>query len=411
MTVRFLTVRFQCGIWPARFTGAVRAIARSGAPLAYWPAVSFRRRIRRREAVPPIGGTASGTGYCRREVGGSGGIPNGMPQGTPMGVLAYRRPIGRRHFGAAGRRRPGMGGGAVCGRLLASFAFRPVGRRGIWSGGNGASYRRHGMVPAMAGTVYGGTVGGRGKAPTGPCGDAGGRPSVSCSRSIALFPACRPGNADLRFLNESGCEPTEPAVHNGGRRASARRPARSLGVIPNVPSSRVDLNTPHTAAASGGGSKAGMDVARPDEALQGRWGVLPRPSGKRRTAMAGRIRPAFLGGPKRGGRCRQIWGGHCRLDWGDVCRLLPGGHCRRTSWGIGCGAGAGAAGGGDRAPAVLRAGRAAGTWARDPEGNGVLRGRRLGSGKTTCATETLPGSLAYRISQLGSPIDDSPEPV
>ena len=152
-------------------------------------------------------------------------------------------------------------------------------------------------------------------------------------------------------------------------------------------------------------------TAGPDGALQGRWGVLPRPSGKRRTAMAGRIRPAFLGGPKRGGRCRQIWGGHCRLDWGDVCRLLPGGHCRRTSWGIGCGAGAGAAGGGDRAPAVLRAGRAAGTWARDPEGNGVLRGRRLGSGKTTCATETLPGSLAYRISQLGSPIDDSPEPV
>ena len=36
-------------------------------------------------------------------------------------------------------------------------------------------------------------------------------------------------------------------------------------------------------------------TAGPDGALQGRWGVLPRPSGKRRTAMAGRIRPAFLG--------------------------------------------------------------------------------------------------------------------
>ena len=34
-----------------------------------------------------------------------------------------------------------------------------------------------------------------------------------------------------------------------------------------------------------------------------------------------------------------------------------------------------------------------------------------GSGKTTCATETLPSSLAYRISQLEPPIDNSPEPV
>ena len=106
-----------------------------------------------------------------------------------------------------------------------------------------------------------------------------------------------------------------------------------------------------------------------------------------------------------------ICGGLCRLDWGDVCRLLPGGHCRRTSWGIVCGAGAGAAGGGDRAPAVPAGGT------RGRLGRGIRRAiglcgaGRLGSGKTTCATETLPGSLAYRISQLGPPIDNSPEPV
>ena len=82
-------------------------------------------------AVPPIGGTVCRQIIVRRSGmsppnsaakmveqspgtksgGGSGGIPDGMPQGTPEGVPAYRRPIGRRHSGAANRRRPGMGDG------------------------------------------------------------------------------------------------------------------------------------------------------------------------------------------------------------------------------------------------------------------------------------------------------------
>ena len=91
----------------------------------------------------------------RRQDGGGGGggrsgIPNGMPQGTPMNALAYRRPIGRRHSGAANRRRPGMGAG-FWGRRWASLAFRPIGRHGMWC----RLLAARGMVPAIAGPVCG----------------------------------------------------------------------------------------------------------------------------------------------------------------------------------------------------------------------------------------------------------------
>ena len=106
--------------------------------------------------------------------GGRSGIPNGMPQGTPTGVPAYRRPIGRRHFSAAGSGgipAPPTGGAPTWGagfwgRRWASFASRP-GRHGC-----GAGYCRHdGLVRCRlsaaryavpyCGTVLGGTVYGR----------------------------------------------------------------------------------------------------------------------------------------------------------------------------------------------------------------------------------------------------------
>ena len=69
--------------------------------------------------------------------GGSGGIPNG----TPGGVPAYRRPIGRRHSGAADRRRLNLGG---------RFLGTPMGvlcEPPDWA----ARY----VVPPIGGTVYG----------------------------------------------------------------------------------------------------------------------------------------------------------------------------------------------------------------------------------------------------------------
>ena len=65
-----------------------------------------------------------------------------MPQGTPEGVPAYRRPIGRRHSGAADRRRPNMGG-RFLGTPMGVLCVRPPGM----VGGTvcGAADRRHGV--------------------------------------------------------------------------------------------------------------------------------------------------------------------------------------------------------------------------------------------------------------------------
>ena len=96
----------------------------------------------------------------RRQDGGGGGrsgIPNGMPQGTPMNALAYRRPIGRRHSGAANRRRPGMGG-RFLGTPMGVLCEPPGTVPSIDGTVCGAGYCRHGMVPPGTVPPMGGTV-------------------------------------------------------------------------------------------------------------------------------------------------------------------------------------------------------------------------------------------------------------
>ena len=80
--------------------------------------------------------------------GGRSDIPDGMPQGTPEGVPAYRRPIGRRHSGAAG-----SGGASTWGPVFGDADGRP------WLSARSGGVRcrqsaaRH-VVPAIAGTVW-----------------------------------------------------------------------------------------------------------------------------------------------------------------------------------------------------------------------------------------------------------------
>ena len=158
--------------------------------------------------------------------GGRGGIPDGMPQGTPTGVPAYRRPIGRRHSGAADRRRPNLGAG-FWGRRWASFASRPIGRGGFrrrlgfppanWSAG---------MMPPIGGTVCGAAWYGAAdrrhgfarrrksegrQGPTGPCGDAG-----------ASFKARPIGRAGLRLATAG-----RPVVRRDSAGRHAGRGVRS----------------------------------------------------------------------------------------------------------------------------------------------------------------------------------------
>ena len=143
-------------------------------------------------------------------------------------------------------------------------------------------------------------------------------------------------------------------------------------------------------------------------AKDARLGVLPVPPGNCQTAAVP-IGTANLGGRAAAAIAAGIWAAFAACCPVAIAAGRLGGlgaaGCRRGE------RRAGEQGAGTGRQQHLRAGRAAGTWARDSGGDGALRGRRLGSGKTTCATETLPGSLAYRISQLGPPIDNSPEPV
>ena len=89
-----------------------------------------------------------------------------MSQRAAMDVLAYRRPIGRRHFGAADRRRPGMG------RRFADVCWRPL--RTAPSGGavSGSSGRRREL----------GIVRGLGS----EAGSVGGKHETYCRRRVAV---------------------------------------------------------------------------------------------------------------------------------------------------------------------------------------------------------------------------------
>ena len=172
---------------------------------------AWRRRIRRREAVPPIGGTVGCRAIARHGVeGGTWRHPQRDAAGDANGhPYRDRRPIGRRHFSAAGSGgipAPPTGGASTGGRFLGTpmgVLCEPPGTVPSIDGTVcGAGYCRHGMVPPGTVPPIGGTVSpGDGKARDGRArrGLAGtlGRPSVSCSRSTALFPACRPENADF----------------------------------------------------------------------------------------------------------------------------------------------------------------------------------------------------------------------
>ena len=168
----------------------------------------------RLDMVPPIGGTVCGAAPLGGTVLWRHGVWYLRLQAQHVVPPGSAPPIGGTVCGAAYWRH-----GSLAARFLAArfLAARFLGgtvpwRHGMWC--------RLDMVPPIAGTVPGGTVpwrggfrraiarrmvpaiagtvpGGRGKAPTGPCGDAGGRPSVSCSRSTARFPACWPENADF----------------------------------------------------------------------------------------------------------------------------------------------------------------------------------------------------------------------
>ena len=121
-------------------------------------------------------------------------------------------------------------------------------------GGYGAAFWRHCTAARQGGSKWGG----RGKALRGLAGTLG-RPSVSCSRSTALFPACRPENADLQFSRLELIRAWTNGTGSTQRWPPGLSPATCVaahGISPNVPGTRPDLNTPHTSHAWGGGWRA-----------------------------------------------------------------------------------------------------------------------------------------------------------
>ena len=266
-------------------------------------------------------GQSAGPVSARQPPGGalSGGIsPDIMRGGAGAGPP-----------GGPGRRRDSGGG----------MQWLPIGgmpaRRGDGPGGNGARRNgaadgRHDFVPPMAGrngAAYrqhrqGG--GWRGKAMRGL---AGMPEDIPRSRAVDRLHGSRPAGRRMRTLQFSRLELIRAWTNRTGstqRWPPGLSPATCVaayGVSPNVPGTRADLNTPHTlhtaAAEFGGGSKAGVGVARPYRSLAGTLGLPFMPSGKRRTAAAGPIGDAFFwGGPGVRRRIRRrVSGGNGRLDW------------------------------------------------------------------------------------------------
>ena len=269
------------------------------------PAARSRTRTRARTLFAHYA-AAFGGGPQRRGGGGArSGIPDGMPQGTPGGVPAYRRPIGRRHFGAADRRRPNMGG-RFLGTPMGVLGFPPLG--GFW--------RRPGTVPPIGGTVWCRQLAARCTAAGQSAGGRGGG---------AWF---RPGNRRAGGLSgRNGARLRPGTVYGAAWNGAANRRHGSWrhGTVPgNCPARGMvppDWAARCTAAGNGAARSGGTVCGA---ALLG--GTVCRRRIRRRTAEPPADRPAAGGGvacvgtlgrpgllPSCGtaGAARPVW---CRLD-------------------------------------------------------------------------------------------------
>ena len=252
-------------------------------------------------------GQSAGPASARQSPGGalSGGVPPDIMRGG----------AGAGPPGGSGRRRDSGGG----------MQRLPIGGMPARRGDRPGGMMPAGMVPPMDGTIscrrwLAGMVlpigstgrgggGWRGKAMRGL---AGMPEDIPRSRAVDRLHGSRPAGRRMRTLQFSRLELIRAWTNRTGstqRWPPGLSPATCVaayGVSPNVPGTRADLNTPHTlhtaAAEFGGGSKAGVGVARPYRSLAGTLGLPFMPSGKRRTAAAGPIGDAFFwGGPACGG--------------------------------------------------------------------------------------------------------------